>query len=42
MVRNTIKNVDKNINKKDYEIIQNLAVEVTTESQNFIRNNAVH
>ena len=42
MVRNTIKNVDKNINKKDYEIIQNLAVEVIIESQNFIRNNTVH
>ena len=39
MVRNTIKNVDKNINKKDYEMIQNLAVEVIIESQNFIRNN---
>ena len=39
MVRNTIKNVDKNINKKDYEMIQNLSVEVIIESQNFIRNN---
>ena len=39
MVRNTTKNVDKNINKKDYEMIQNLAVEVIIESQNFIRNN---
>ena len=39
MVRNTIKNIDKNIKKKDYEMIQNLAVEVIIESQNFIRNN---
>ncbi len=39
MVRNTIKNIDKNIKKKDYEMIQNLDVEVIIESQNFIRNN---
>ncbi len=39
MVTNTIKNIYKNINKKDYEMIQNFAFEVIIESKNFIRNN---